>query len=165
MTLSWLIRPPGNEYEGINISIHGIRPKKTVNSPEFVELWPEVKSLLGELPVVAHYAAFDMGVLRASFAAAGQGWPSMTYLCTCVLSRHVWPGRLSYRLNDVANACGVEFQHHEAGSDASAAAQLGIAICGATGQRSLIDASHALGVWPGELRSEAWTPWVFTRLG
>jgi DNA polymerase-3 subunit epsilon len=154
----WLIRPPGNEYEGINISIHGITPKMTADSPEFIEIWPAVLQLLGGQPVVAHYAAFDMGVLRAALASAGQRWPTLTYLCTCVLSRNAWPGRLSYRLDDVAHACGIEFQHHEAGADASAAAQLGVAICGATGRASLVDASLELGVWPGELGEEDWTP-------
>jgi DNA polymerase-3 subunit epsilon len=153
----WLIQPPRNEYESINISIHGITPKMTADSPEFSEVWPEVLSTIGELPLVAHYAAFDIGVLRASLAAEGQIWPTLTYVCTCVLARHAWPGWLSYRLDDVAHACGVEFQHHEAGADASAAAQLGIALCGATGQPSLLDASRELGVWPGELRGDEWT--------
>ena len=102
----WLIQPPGNEYEGINISIHGITPKMTADSPEFAEVWPEVMSLIPGMPLVAHYAAFDIGVLRASLAASSEPWPTLTYLCTCVLSRHAWPGRISYRLDDIVNAYG-----------------------------------------------------------
>jgi len=154
----WLVRPPGNEYESINISIHGITPKMTAGCADFSEVWPEVFAALGEVPVVAHYAAFDIGVLRASLAATSRTFPTLTYLCTCVLSRHAWPGWLSYRLDDVAHACGVEFQHHEAGDDASTAAQLGVAFCGATNRPSILEASRELGVWPGELRSNGWMP-------
>jgi DNA polymerase-3 subunit epsilon len=154
----WLIRPPGNNYDGINISIHGITPQMTEDSPDILEVWPQVFELIVGRPVLAHYAPFDIGVLRASLAGADRHWPTLTYLCTCVLARRAWPGWLSYRLDDVANACGVEFQHHEAGSDAAASASLGIAYCGATMQQSILEASRVLGVVPGQLVEGGWSP-------
>ena len=39
--IKWFIRPPQNEYEDINISIHGITPDQTTASPEFPEVWEE----------------------------------------------------------------------------------------------------------------------------
>jgi DNA polymerase-3 subunit epsilon len=40
----WLIKPPGNEYHALHMCLHGIRPEDTESSPEFDELWDEIKS-------------------------------------------------------------------------------------------------------------------------
>lgn len=157
-TRRWLIQPPGNEYEPINISIHGITPAMTATSPGFGEVWTEVAEMIGELPVIAHYAAFDIGVLRASLTGSEKSWPDLRYYCTCALSRRAWPGWLSYRLEDVAHACGVKYSPHDPVDDARAAGELAVAICGATGCRSIFDASQELGVWPGELSANDWLP-------
>jgi DNA polymerase-3 subunit epsilon len=157
-TQRWLIRPPDNEYESINISIHGIAPRMTADSPGISVVWPEVLRMIDERPVVAHYAPFDIGVLKASLALDGATWPTLTYVCTRALARRAWPGWLSYRLDDVAHACGITFQHHEAGSDADAAASLGIAYCGATGRVSILDACTELGMLPGRLQQDGWSP-------
>ncbi len=154
----WLIRPPDNEYESINISIHGIRPRDTENSPEFLAVWREVERLIGGRTVVAHYAPFDIGVLRNSLVAAGADLPSLTYLCTCALSRHAWPGMLSYRLDDLAAACGITFSHHDPAEDARAAADLAVACCGAANLPTLAEASRAFGVVAGRLSQSGWAP-------
>ena len=36
---SWLVQPVGNEYDGMNIWIHGITPEVTKDSPSFPEVW------------------------------------------------------------------------------------------------------------------------------
>jgi len=154
----WLIRPPGNEYDGFNISTHGIRPDMTADKPSMAEAWPEVYSALEGLPVVAHYAAFDTSVLRHSLAAGGHDWPELTYYCTRNLARRAWPGKLSYRLPDLAYECGLTFDHHEPGSDAATAAELAIACCGVAEQADLREASRALGVFAGQLGRYTWTP-------
>lgn len=143
---TWLIRPPGNEYEAMNVHIHGIAPELTSDRPSFIEVWPEVLARLGSLPVVAHNAPFDLSVIRACLAAAGAGPISLRSVCTCMLARRAWPGWPSYRLNVVADACGISFEHHRAGEDAAAAAKLGVAVCGATGEPSILGAAGALGV-------------------
>lgn len=63
-TENFLIQPPGNAYSGFNISIHGIDPSMTRDSPTFAELWPTLEDRIGGRPVVAHNASFDMSVLR-----------------------------------------------------------------------------------------------------
>jgi DNA polymerase-3 subunit epsilon len=154
----WLIRPPGNAYEGFNISIHGIRPVDTENSPEFATVWREVENAIDGRTVVAHYAPFDIGVLRNSLVTAGADLPSLSYYCTRALTRQAWPGMLSYRLNDLAAACGITFAHHDPSEDARAAADLAIACCGAANRASLADASRALGVVAGRLSLTGWAP-------
>jgi DNA polymerase III subunit epsilon len=154
----WLIQPPGNEYDGFNVSIHGITPTMTNDSPTMAAVWPEVLAAVGDRPLVAHYAAFDMSVLRNALMAGGSEWPNLTYFCTCTLAKRGWPGMLSYRLVDLADECGLTFQHHEPGADAATAAQLAIACCGLASKQQLDDASKTLGVRPGRLSSDGWTP-------
>ena len=65
-TFTSLVRPHTDHahFDAINISIHGIRPAEVGDSPEFVDLWPSIQEFIGELPLVAHNAAFDTGALR-----------------------------------------------------------------------------------------------------
>jgi len=154
----WLIQPPGNEYEGFNVSIHGITPAMTAASPSITEVWPEVSDVIGGRPLVAHYAAFDMSVLRQSLTEAGSPWPSMTYFCTRAMAKRAWPGMLSYSLIDLADECGITFEHHEAGADAATSAELAIAFCGHASQRHLADASKALRLMARILTSDSWRP-------
>jgi DNA polymerase-3 subunit epsilon len=154
----WLIQPPENEYDGFNIALHGITPDMTQNSPTIDYVWPEIAALVGARPLVAHYAAFDMSVLRSALTARGSDWPNLSYTCTRALARRAWPGMVSYRLIDLADACGLTFEHHEPGADAATAAELAIACCGHAAERLLIDACRALGITVGELSSDGWTP-------
>src|ERR1700722_12772876 len=154
----WLIQPPGNEYDGFNIAIHGITPEATSSSPSLEEVWPEVLQWIDGRPIVAHYAPFDLSVLRHSLAGDGTEWPELTYYCTCALARRGWPGRLSYRLPDLANECGLTFEHHEPGADAATAGELAIACCGAANFATLDEASRALGILAGRLTPASWTP-------
>ncbi len=157
-TKRWLIRPPGNEYAGFNIAVHGITPAMTMDSPTMGEVWPDVLAFIRDRPLVAHYAAFDMSVLRRSLMVCGSEWPDLPYFCTRALARRAWPGMVSYRLVDLADACGITFDRHEPGSDAATAAELAIACCGRADERVLADASRALGVACGRLWSDGWTP-------
>src|SRR3990167_6043878 len=65
----WLIRPPGNCYSHWNIRVHGIRPPDTEAAPPFDVVWQEVDDLVRDHVLVAHNAAFDMGVLAGSAAS------------------------------------------------------------------------------------------------
>jgi len=145
---SWLIQPPGNEYGGFNIAVHGITPHMTAASPTMAEVWPTVQAFVEGRPLVAHNAAFDISVLHSSLAADGGEASELMFVCTLTLARALWPGRLSYRLPDLADECGLTFEHHQAGADAAIAAELAIAGCGAAGQRQVLDAIRALGVSP-----------------
>ena len=153
----WLVQPPGNEYEGFNISIHGITPETTASSGVMADVWPEVERWIAGRALVMHYAPFDLSVLRHSLQTGGVGWPELTYYCTCALARHAWPGRLSYRLPDLASECGLVFQHHEPGADAATAGELAIACCGMAQAANIGDTSRMLGMLPGRLTPQAWS--------
>lgn len=150
-TESFLIQPPGNAYSRFNISIHGIDPSMTRDSPTFGELWPTLADRIGGRPVVAHNASFDMSVLRYELDRVGRRYPELEYYCTLVLSRACWPGLCGHRLPDVASHCGIAFRHHDATEDARACAEILLRISAASGDMTPRDAAARHGVQPGRL--------------
>ena len=142
----WLFKPPRNEYLRHHIVIHGITPYMTMHSPTMGDAWPYIMNSIGGRPLVAHSAAFDMGVLRGTLEAYDIEVPDLQYLCTCTMSRRAFPGMKNYKLSHLASQCGFTFNHHEAGDDAAVAAELAIACCGRTSKRTIEEAAHALGL-------------------
>ena len=121
---AWLIRPPGNEYQPGNVAIHGIRPADTEHAPAFPAIWAEAMQLIGDRPVVAHNASFDIGVVRRSCEEYDLDAPDLRYLCTVVLSRRTWPELSAHKLPIVADHVGAELDHHDALSDAAACSRI-----------------------------------------
>jgi DNA polymerase-3 subunit epsilon len=121
---AWLIRPPGNAYQPGNVAIHGIRPADTEHAPEFPDVWAEVAHVVGDRPLVAHNASFDVGVIRGCCAHYGLASPASRYLCTVVLARRAWPDLVNHKLPSVAAHVGAELDHHEALSDAAACSRI-----------------------------------------
>jgi DNA polymerase-3 subunit epsilon len=144
---SWLIQPPGNIYEYMNIRVHGIDEDMTAREPEFDELWPEIEPYLRDAVLLAHNAPFDMGVLRASLARYELRPPGIRgYHCTVTLSRRVWPQLPNHRLPIVCEHCGIELQHHDASSDAAACAGIALACLSEVGVPTLDDLADELGM-------------------
>lgn len=123
---SQLIRPPGNEYSKINISIHGITPKDTRWSPTIAEAWNGGIDLIimSGLEIVAHNARFDMSVLRSSLDEYGINIPYINASCTVDLAREMYPNLKNHKLPTVAKHIGAELNHHDPVSDAIASAKI-----------------------------------------
>ena len=153
---SFLIQPPGNAYSGFHISIHGIHPAMTRDSPTFGELWPTLENRIGGRPVVAHNASFDMSVLRYELDHLGLCYPDLEYYCTLVLSRAAWPRLYSHRLPDVASHCGITFRHHDAEEDARACAEILLRISEGASARTPRDVAERHGVRPGRLFADGY---------
>ena len=81
-TKSWLVKPYRNWYDSFNISIHGITPEMTKNSPSFKEVWREVQPYLENQVVVAHNTAFDMYALKYAFEENGMPYPNFRHFCS-----------------------------------------------------------------------------------
>lgn len=148
----WLIRPPGNEYSWFNTRIHGIDAARTADEPEFTEVWPEIARYLHGATFLAHNAPFDAGVLRGELARNRLATPaSLGYHCTVTLARKTWPEHPRHRLPDVCERCGIELNHHDAASDASACARIALHCLRLSGQPSLDALVRSLGMSPGRL--------------
>ena len=75
--------------------VHGIGDEMLVRAPLFVDLWPQVKSSLGNRWVVAHGAATEKRFLRV-FPFHGFG----PWVDTLTLTRAVYPSLPSHALSD-----------------------------------------------------------------
>ncbi len=123
---NWLMRPPEgfDEFDAFNVELHGITPEMVAGQPRFAARLPEIVAFADGLPLVAHNAAFDVGVLRDACDASGEPWPTLGYACSLVLSRETYQ-LLSYSLPWVAEAAGSPLlAHHDPLADATAAAQI-----------------------------------------
>ncbi len=115
-----LIRPPRSTV--YFTEIHGLTWDMLKDQPTFAELWPQIASFLrGAELFVAHNASFDRRVLLGCCRAFGIEAPDIPFACTVKGSRRGL--RLPHhRLNDVCAYLGLELDHHNAASDAQAAA-------------------------------------------
>jgi DNA polymerase-3 subunit epsilon len=144
-----------DNFDGFNMALHGITPKKVKDAPEFKAVWPTVRDFIGNDPVVAHYAAFDTGVMRESLGIEAFETP-LTYFCTVVLARQLLK-LPSYRLPWVADALNIEFEEtHRSLADAMAVAEITLALSRTANLSSLFEIAESVNVRPGTITSEGW---------
>lgn len=82
---SWLCRPPAgyDEFGPYNVRVHGITADRVADQPTFAERAPELLERLSHgLPIVAHNASFDVGVLNQALATCGRSRPPVDHHCT-----------------------------------------------------------------------------------
>lgn len=125
-TKSWLIKPYYDVFNPFNVRIHGITENDVADAPTFKQLWPELRQLLDRNLLIAHNAAFDMSVLRATLIRYNINFPALEYACSCNFSKTVWPGLPTYNLKTLCDMNGITFKHHRAGSDSLATAELAL---------------------------------------
>jgi DNA polymerase III subunit epsilon len=142
-----LIRPPVMAFDDFNMMLHGITPEMVKNAPELPEIWADLRAECeASTFVLAHNAGFDIGVLCATLALYGLPLPRLSYLCTRIVARHVWPGLSGYGLENVARHLALALDHHHAGSDALAALGIATAAAEMRGVSAVEDLPHALGL-------------------
>lgn len=128
-----LIRPPArvSAFDYRNVRIHGIRPADVADAPSVGQAIAEIEAFAGDLPLVAHNAAFDMGVLRAAAEAEGVPLQPHMYACTVQMSRRHFT-LPSHSLPFSAEAAGAPMTvHHDALHDARACAAVAVAVLSA----------------------------------
>jgi DNA polymerase III subunit epsilon len=124
---SHLIRPPEMRFAPGNIRVHGILPANVADEPGFADVMAPYLDDLSRGLILAHNASFDIGVLRAGLARAGLPVPDLSYLCTVQVARRVFPAPEGCGLGKVARRLGIRFEHHDAGEDAYACAEIALA--------------------------------------
>lgn len=123
--ISRLIRPPRSHMQFS--WLHGITWERVRDEATFATLWPEISAILdGAEFLVAHNAGFDRNVLRACCGAAQLPMPLQSFVCSMIEARRKW-GIYPTKLPMVCRRLNIELQHHDALSDAEAAARIMIA--------------------------------------
>lgn len=154
-----LIRPPGNVFDFWNVDIHGITPEMTENAETFDSVWRRFENLLDGHTLVAHNASFDMSVVRNSADFHSYEPAPFNYLCTYRLAKAAFPTLFSYRLDVLSEHFGLDLEeHHHAGWDALASAQLAVKICEAAEVFDPISASGKFGFRLGRVEADWYTP-------
>ncbi|PKF68674.1 DNA polymerase III subunit epsilon [Corynebacterium mastitidis] len=118
---SWLCQPPVPGFDPRNVGIHGIDQGDVARAESFAEVLPRLVTFLGDLPVVAHNAQFDVTALHRASAAAGADAPELRFGCSLALARAGSLDVRNHRLPTVAQALDVGLErHHDALADARA---------------------------------------------
>ena len=154
---TWLIRPPIFEFSGFNVALHGITPEMCADAPTWEDSLARIIAVAGGRPLVAHNASFDIGVIRDACDAAGLNWPRLSYACTLVISRRIWPGLTTYSLPFVATHLGLSADaHHDAGKDAAMSAAIACAAQDAIGSSTLIGLLDHVHAAMGVVEPDRW---------
>ena len=151
----WVMRPPEgfDHFDARNVQIHGIHPEDVADAPRFAETYPRLKDFVGEDVLLAHNAAFDVGVIKAGLQASGVAGEAVVYGCTVKLARKTYE-LASYSLPFAAAEAGFDLtSHHDALADAEACAHIAIDAArrhGVSDVAALFDAAGlGLGRQPG----------------
>lgn len=121
---AFLVRPPSPWFTFSDL--HGITWEKVARAPSFAELWPTLRPWFARADrLLAHNAAFDAAVLRASCQRYGIVPPERPFLCTLRLVRRAW-GLRPAGLAHVCARFGIPLDHHDALSDARACALIAL---------------------------------------
>ena len=125
-----LIHPEPEYYQWFCKRVHGLCEEDTEDAPVFPEVWKRIVPIIGDLPLVAHNAAFDQGCLKAVFRVYRMDYPDYVFYDTLAASRrHFGQSLPNHQLHTVAAACGYNLiHHHHALADAEACAQIAIKI-------------------------------------
>lgn len=115
---------PEQSFDYFNTRLTGISEETVWNAPAFPDIWPRIEALMENGLLVAHNAVFDLSVLKKCLQGYGIEWRRYTrYLCTVQMGKRVLPG-MSHNLDVLCDYYGIALDHHQAGSDSHACAEI-----------------------------------------
>ena len=114
----------------------GITNAMVANAPPAAQVMAEAGRFVGEVPMVAHNAAFDRKFWVEELARAGLDAPQ-PFACTVLLSRRVYPDAPSHKLGNLVDHLGLARpgRAHRALADAEMAAAVLARLQGDIGAR------------------------------
>lgn len=122
-TKEYLIDPE-SDFDYFNISLTGISSETVESAPTFPNIWAEIEPLFTGNTVVAHNAIFDLCVLQKTLSAYGLPVPTLRYICTMKMARNNLPQVENCKLPTICSYFGISLDHHSAGSDSEACANI-----------------------------------------
>lgn len=115
---------PETYFDYFNVRLTGISEETVMYAPTFPQLWEKIEPLMSGGLLVAHNAVFDMNVLKKCLRDYGIAWrPYARYVCTVQMGRRLLPG-MSHKLDSLCDHYGICLDHHHAGSDSAACAEI-----------------------------------------
>lgn len=116
---------PEDEFDPVNVSIHGIDQDQVKDAPTWGEVFPFVNARLENMVVVCH-TAFDRVAVTRACAAANMPLCDCTWLDSARVVRRTWNefARSGYGLSNVAAYLGIQYREHDALEDARCAGEV-----------------------------------------
>ena len=122
-TFSMLVNP-GTRFDAFNIQLHGIGPDHVADAPRFPDALDALLPLLTRHHLIQH-SNFDKQALNAACGFCGIDVPDLRWSDSVQIARRAWPelkGNGGHGLANLKRTLNLQFQHHDAGEDARAAA-------------------------------------------
>jgi len=142
-----LIRPPRLYIRPDFTEIHGLTVNDVKDAPRFKDIWDSaIRPFVGDLPMAAHNAPFDMGVLQAVLKWYKMPIPEMPNFCTCNLARRTWPDFTSHALGMLAGNFGIIYNAHNALDDALTCGKLVLMSAEKFGSKNVKELLSAAGL-------------------
>jgi DNA polymerase-3 subunit epsilon len=133
--------------------LHGIRPSDVANSPMIDDILADVIQFVGEYPLVAHYAAFDMRILQIALSRSAVSF-SRTFYCTKVLAQHTL-GLPENTLEYVSEQLGIDHPgDHRALNDATTCGLVAAKMLADKGLSDFSEFAAAVNVRPGSINPD-----------
>jgi DNA polymerase-3 subunit epsilon len=141
---------PGRDVPAEAFAIHGLSTDFLRDKPAFEEIADELMGFIGEAPLIAHNAAFDLGFINTELERVGL--PPITrdrLVDTLLLARRKHPAGPN-RLDDLCARYGIDNSHrvkHGALLDAEILAEVYLELVGGRqAQLILVEATSAGGI-------------------
>lgn len=121
-----LINPQLDQIPSNATDVHGITLEMVKDKPTLKEVLPRFLEFCQNAILVAHNANFDLNFIKSGLAAHGLGRDlPHRVVDTLVLARVAFPGRESYKLQDLAHDLNITaYEAHRAKDDARVCAEV-----------------------------------------
>lgn len=135
----FLIKPPNLSFDPKFTAVHGITESDVNDAKSFPEVWELIKEDISTHTIIAHNAQFDMSVLYCCLEKYQLDKQNFSYICSIPISNRATRGaKVGQSLKDRTSYFGISMEeHHHAGSDARACAELVIACVESRNKDSL----------------------------
>lgn len=102
-------------------AIHNITDEMVQDSPLLLQVLKELKLFMGDLPIVAHNAKFDLGFVVLGMQRAKFELSNNEIYCSCKLARHTHMELVNHKLATLVKELNIPLvNHHRATDDAFA---------------------------------------------
>lgn len=117
---------PEQHFDDFNVRLTGISATTVRGAPTFRQIFPGLREMLKRQPVIQH-STFDSRAIAAAAENARQVSAGIHWMDSVQIARKAWPefiGNGGHGLSHLKSKLQLDFQHHDAGEDARAAAQV-----------------------------------------
>ncbi|RRH74709.1 exonuclease domain-containing protein [Falsigemmobacter faecalis] len=117
---------PRDYFSSFNTRLHGISAETVAGAATFAPLLHRLSPLLSQVTLVQH-SNFDRGAIHAACRSNRIDAPDWSWIDSVRVARAAWPefkGAGGHGLGHLKTQLNLQFNHHDAGEDARAAAMV-----------------------------------------